>query len=54
MCDQGGGCGNGRIGAQNRRVLIIYKKDKHNDVVEEEVERDSLGCVLKTGAFKKG
>ena len=24
------------------------------DVVEEEVERDSVGRVLKTGAFKKG
>lgn len=54
MCDQGGGCGRGRIGVQHLCFLIIYKKGKHNVVVEDEVERDSLGCVLNTGAFKKG
>ena len=52
-CDQGCGGGIGRIGIQHIRFLIIYKRDKHNVVVEEEVERDSVGCVLKTGAFKK-
>ena len=38
-------CKNGEVKAGKGGVGVV---------VEEEVERDSLGCVLNTGAFKKG
>ena len=37
-------CKNGEVKAGKGGVGVV---------VEEEVERDSLGCVLKTGVFKQ-
>ena len=38
-------CKNGEVKAGKGGVGVV---------VEEAAERDSVGCVLKTGAFKKG